>query len=137
MNRAQAVEVDTLKLPAHCEMARLLLHPPAEIIAAHSRYTNHRKLPADQQNEDRNPKNPGGRKRTEKVLKREREVRAKVMKYLRHKSPERVTFVEICHATGIRIWKMNRDFVFGMAERGEIHTDLQPWGRRLWLEKGE
>lgn len=137
MNRAQAVEVDTLKLPAHCEMARLLLHPPAEIIAAHSRYTNHRKLPPEQRNEERNPKSPGGRKRTEKVLKREREVHAKVMKYLRHRSPERVTFVEICHATGIRIWKMNRDFVFGMAERGEIHTDLQPWGRRLWLEKGE
>lgn len=137
MNRAQLAAADTAPLAPRCELARLLASVPTEIIAAHSRYTNHRKLAPAERNEDRNAAKPGGRKRTKKVLAREAKVREAVIKFLRFNAPTKYTFAELCQHLGIRNWKMNRNFVFALGEAGIISTDLQPWGRRLWLERGK
>lgn len=136
MNRAQATA--ELVLPAHCEAARILLAEPTEILQVHRRYAMHdsqkRKLAAE---DPRHQAKPGGRKRTAKVLERERQVREKVLKFLRHNACKRFTFTELCSHTGVQNTKPYRRTVFEMGDAGLVSTDLVGWGRRFWMEKGK
>lgn len=136
MNRAQATA--ELVLPAHCEAARILLAEPTEILQAHRRYQmNDREKYRMSREDPRAQAKPGGRKRTEKVLERERQVREKVLKFLRHNAGKRFTFTELCSHTGVQNTKPYRRTVFEMGEQGLVSTDLVGWGRRFWMEKGK
>jgi len=141
MNAAQVYamrEAGALPAAARSECARIASSMPVDMLKAAgvrpwwTGGNGDRQLPAEDPR-----KGSKVRSRTPHVLDREKKTMAKVLRVLRVRPGEKLTFVEIASRCGIQRNKIMRRFVFFLGEEGVINTDLKPYGRRFWLNEGE